>query len=546
MKKIHYNFYFRCLILCTFFIFSNGKILGQNFTSSGDPEKEKLIKLYNKVQSISNDQPDKALEVCFQIEKESKNNFPEILSHTYVSMGQIYSQMGNHEEAIYYGKKAKEGFHHLNMNEYEADVLRLLSNEYNALGLNDEAVKKINEAISIAKNDKNHKFYNESLGNLYSVKASLFDISDSITKYDRLSLHYFKEIKLTPENSRYLAQAYINLASDYLSEEERPQLQKPDSSLILLDKAMNVNDSYGKEERINAYIIFNKAKAYYYKKEYDKAEKEYLLGLSSAKRLKETYLIKDSFLRLKELYQAIGDKDNQLVYQERYNKINDSLISAQKHSLNKEVKDLQDTQQKSFSKTKKSLFYIITLIVILLLISIFIGIKNHKKSKREYTNYQKIIEKLQNKESLIASVPVSKVNNTTTEKTTFSVPSDKEAEILEKLNDFEKTEGFKNKNLSLSSLAESFSTNTAYISTVININKSKNFNNYINELRVNYIINKLKNDPQYLKYKISHLAEECGFSSHNTFTTAFSNFIGVSPSNFIKFLSKETQSVSEK
>jgi len=64
----------------------------------------------------------------------------------------------------------------------------------------------------------------------------------------------------------------------------------------------------------------------------------------------------------------------------------------------------------------------------------------------------------------------------------------------------------------------------------------KDFKNYINELRVGYIIEKLTTDPQYHKYKISTLAEEAGFSSQSKFAAAFRKVTDVSPSQFLEHL----------
>ncbi|NHQ71954.1 helix-turn-helix domain-containing protein, partial [Elizabethkingia miricola] len=52
-----------------------------------------------------------------------------------------------------------------------------------------------------------------------------------------------------------------------------------------------------------------------------------------------------------------------------------------------------------------------------------------------------------------------------------------------------------------------------------------------------YIIDKLYNNPLYREYKISYLAEECGYSSHQVFITAFRKETGMTPSYFIKQLS---------
>ncbi|QIG90980.1 helix-turn-helix transcriptional regulator [Chryseobacterium sp. POL2] len=49
-------------------------------------------------------------------------------------------------------------------------------------------------------------------------------------------------------------------------------------------------------------------------------------------------------------------------------------------------------------------------------------------------------------------------------------------------------------------------------------------------------IGKLKKEPKYLKYKISSLAEEIGFSSQSKFAAAFKKVTSVSPSEFIKHL----------
>uniref|UniRef100_UPI0021BAAFB5 helix-turn-helix domain-containing protein n=1 Tax=Streptococcus mitis TaxID=28037 RepID=UPI0021BAAFB5 len=79
------------------------------------------------------------------------------------------------------------------------------------------------------------------------------------------------------------------------------------------------------------------------------------------------------------------------------------------------------------------------------------------------------------------------------------------------LKRFENSKRFNNKDISLSVLAGQFDTNTKYLSEVINSHYNMNFNTYINRLRINYIVEKLKTDPNFMNYKISYLAENCGF-----------------------------------
>lgn len=120
--------------------------------------------------------------------------------------------------------------------------------------------------------------------------------------------------------------------------------------------------------------------------------------------------------------------------------------------------------------------------------------------------------------------------------------SETEAKLLELLDDFEKGTSFTNKNMSLSFLAGELNTNTKYLSHLINRHKNSDFKTYINRLRINYIVDKLGNDEKYRQYKISILAEECGFSSHSKFASVFKQITDYSPSVYIKLLYSENQS----
>jgi len=82
-------------------------------------------------------------------------------------------------------------------------------------------------------------------------------------------------------------------------------------------------------------------------------------------------------------------------------------------------------------------------------------------------------------------------------------------------------------------LANLLNTNTKYLTEIIRQHTGKNFNNYINGLRIQYITEKLYHDPKYREYKISYLAEESGFSSREIFAVTFKKETGVSPSYFI-------------
>jgi len=143
------------------------------------------------------------------------------------------------------------------------------------------------------------------------------------------------------------------------------------------------------------------------------------------------------------------------------------------------------------------------------------------------------------------------VTNDETEKFTKSTPSlllsnQKIEQLLNDLDIFEQRTDFLNPSMSLSMLAAQLQTNTKYLSHIINNYKNADFNGYINRLRINYILLKLKEDPSYATYKISYLAETCGFSSHSVFSSVFKQVLGISPSYFIAQLRadmEQTQAV---
>lgn len=117
--------------------------------------------------------------------------------------------------------------------------------------------------------------------------------------------------------------------------------------------------------------------------------------------------------------------------------------------------------------------------------------------------------------------------------------------IIKSLAKLEKSEFYLDKDISLNVLSAKMGINQRYLTYVIKKHHKTDFASYINELRINYIVQQLKNNPKYLKYKISYLAEECGFSSHSRFTINFKKVTGTTPSVFINYITEENKMKSE-
>jgi len=85
----------------------------------------------------------------------------------------------------------------------------------------------------------------------------------------------------------------------------------------------------------------------------------------------------------------------------------------------------------------------------------------------------------------------------TTEKETIGLPQDIVDGILVKLKKFEDTHRFAKKNYTLTKLAKELDTNSTYLSKIINMTKGMNFAKYMNEIRIDYAITRLKEDKRF-------------------------------------------------
>ncbi|MBG6129920.1 AraC-like DNA-binding protein [Aquimarina sp. EL_43] len=97
-----------------------------------------------------------------------------------------------------------------------------------------------------------------------------------------------------------------------------------------------------------------------------------------------------------------------------------------------------------------------------------------------------------------------------------------------------------NSELTLKSLAESLNMHPNILSKVINDGLDKNFSDFVNEYRVNAIIEKLHSG-NYDHITLLGLSFECGFNSKTTFNRVFKNIKGITPLHYKKSIKKDSQ-----
>lgn len=160
------------------------------------------------------------------------------------------------------------------------------------------------------------------------------------------------------------------------------------------------------------------------------------------------------------------------------------------------------------------------------LLLIYKNIK-HKKDKLKFEALLKTIEKKE-----------IQVTDEIKDNLEIGISIDIIKDISLKIKTFETNKEFIEPSISVGTLAKAFGTNSNYLSKIINHSKQKNFSNYINDLRIEYAMNKLKTDKTFRKYTIKAIANESGFNSAESFSSAFYKYAEIKPSFFIKNLNK--------
>ncbi|MEO9484164.1 MAG: helix-turn-helix transcriptional regulator [Ekhidna sp.] len=96
---------------------------------------------------------------------------------------------------------------------------------------------------------------------------------------------------------------------------------------------------------------------------------------------------------------------------------------------------------------------------------------------------------------------------------------------------------YKNPRLTLQDVASHLKTNPRIISQSINQGFEMNFNDYVNEARLEALKARIDNE-DHLHFTLLALAMDCGFNSKSTFNRVFKNRMGITPNDYLKKANK--------
>ena len=289
------------------------------------------------------------------------------------------------------------------------------------------------------------------------------------------------------------------------------------------------------------------ATAYYYIYEVLKESGKNELALAQLKKIDSLYksypeIIEEAQkanFEMYEYYKSTSNREKQLEKLNTFFTL-DSILKQSRANINErilnnlEMQPLLGEKKKLIvllsqkSKQHKAIMYFLLSIGLLLVFLVFYKIRKTKLYKKRFDT---LIQS--NTTPKIKEVLPTKQNTTNS---TSTLSENIKNKILKQLHEFEEKQLFLNKKYTLVSLAKELDTNSAYLSKIINEEKRCNFANYLNQLKINYAIERLKMDTTFRKYTIKAIAEASGFNNPQSFSSSFFKQTGIYPSYFIKQL----------
>ena len=435
------------------------------------------------------------------------------------------------------------------------------------LGLHEDANKELVNCYNYFKVNLNKKVLNEDYKTYYIFSLmSLIDSNTRIGKhqenislleeaYDFIYKNNFEHLKpyfISSEGTDAFYKANYNLAIRKLSEAIR----------LYNDQWPHLNDIF--YIGLSNWKLGKRDVAVRY---FEEIDKEY----EKSKKLNPEF--RPAYELLIKYNDSIGNRDKQLKYINTLMSLDKNYEKNYKYLFSKINKEydthkLINEKNKIESSLKNQRTIISSILLLTILASLFYWNRYNSLQKKYKEKFEEIISQkpILEKIETLAEVELKQDGDlnlktlSINDKIKITAPKNSSElefynkipglnpilvqNILQQLDKFEEELRFTDNQMSLRLLSEEFNTNIPYLSKIINVYKGKNFNYYINDLRIDYIIELLKNDATYLNYDIKNLASLAGFTNAVNFSDNFQRKFEIKPSFFIKMMKENIKTHS--
>lgn len=503
----------------------------------------------------------------YEIALSSLKNQDSAKTNEYYYIALSFYNTGNFERSAYYFNHAAKAAKQANYELFLCGIYLKLGNSYLKDWKNQKALDSYYKALEIAQKNKNIKYEIVANSGITMIRRRMKQLDKALEvckhslklaenssfkngknhvnlitiiseiymdqkKYD--SVLYYAEIgiRLSKPISYHIGTIDLNTKKGAVFF-YRNDLPKAFEYLYQVEDIVNTHKIKQKKSILNLHYFF--ARCYYKQGAYRKAiaSLDRILNLLEKKdsrndRVLETYRL------LADCNDAIGNERKskywlnkhtvlQAKFQEEKDKTVNKIYKKDTQELGETIKELENRQQKEVR-------YRITVVLILLVLLIIVGGLFYRKQKMNKTIFNDLMDKISHLESE-RKIGIIGAKDSTIE---IIIDDEKINNVLKGLDRLENQEYFLKSDCSLSTMAKKVKTNTTYLSKIIKIHKEKSFNDYINDLRMEYALKRLKNDKKFRSFSIKSIASEIGYKSDNSFTKHFKSKTGLNPSYYIK------------
>ncbi|WP_281988485.1 AraC family transcriptional regulator [Aquimarina aggregata] len=567
--KKTYFFYESCslILLCIYILFGIQFSIGQEqgFKVPDSLKKQSYDELYASYRNVNRDTIKSKLYLSAYLEKAIKDKDTIKMAMAYSAISCYISEESEKIALLDEAIAISEG---LNDDKYPIKSYSFKGGYYLKKGQYQLALDNYIKALKLSEEVHNEPYIEITKHNIACIKTKIAKHKEALILF-KANFEYKK--KKYPKNDTYVLKSLIPMAESYRYN------KMLDSATIYNREGIRLSIRNKKlRSRYYGKLVLNEGINLFYKEQYESSydsivkgisllhnssaanQESYILGFFYLGKLKleqkDTLLAQKEFIKMDSIIQreeialletrkgyeflislnkANNNTEQELVYVNRLLSF-DKILNQQRDSISNKLFKEFDTpmllkdKESLILELKNSARGMIFLISFLIILSIIIGVfmyyqyknkKEYKQKFNELVNKNKTIHKTQKKSLDEIGIAEEVVEH-----------------ILNSLEVFEQKNQFLKKNLSIGSLAKRMNTNTKYLSKIINHHKDKSFTHYINELRVEYSVEQLQESEKLKNYTIQGIAEEMGFNSAESFSSAFKRSTGIKPSYFLQKL----------
>lgn len=502
------------------------------------------------------------------LKRQEKNRSADV----YKELGRRFSKEENYKKAHKYLDKALAIAIRDNDEASVCVISILKANAYLLDGKNQEAIHFYDRAITIAQKHENLRLEIMATSS-YMILLSQMD--DQLERAFEIADDLLKVLDRSPDKNTNNHVRILMSISDVFLEAERY-----DDVLFYADKGIKIGDSLGFEKGL-ADLYVKKGIAFYYKKN---IEESYFFLTKAKNLIEENRLENDFHQKVRANYFLAKLKYDEGLYPEAIEYLTVIINNIEEEDVNKLpiiqtyyllmdgyremgnddeawryhklYTDLNLAYQKSENETRNSVFerehqvglekereltnlektnkkYAQIGLFIVLVIFGVVGYNFWRKQKKNKALFHNLIDQIDQLESQNQNRELQEKKKSNVE---ISIDDDKVHAVLKGLSKLEKQEYFLRSDCNLRAIAKKTKTNATYLSKIINTHKGKKFNEYMNDLRIDYALRRLKEDRRFRSFSIKSIALEVGYKSDKSFAKHFKSKTGINPSYYIKNL----------